>query len=171
MLDCSNAGGVAALACADAGTSALDHEVARLYANAQQDAASSERYALEAAHTAWLAVRNDCVDAACLRAAYIDRIAALRMGDPALADDRDGISIGPVAYTCADGTSLVAVFVNGPSSAVHLALDDGRSLILDQGISGSGARYADEAAGQVFWIKGRNAMATLDGTQTDCSSK
>jgi len=58
-----------------------------------------------------------------------------------------------VAYTCADGSNISAAFYKG-EKRMHMQLS-GRSLVLPQRLSGSGARYAK--GGVSFWIKGQEA--------------
>ncbi len=60
-----------------------------------------------------------------------------------------------IPYIC-DGLKNVTARFDG--GAVML-LADGRSMVLPQGLSGSGARFTDGKA--LFWIKGRNAMLDL----------
>lgn len=58
-----------------------------------------------------------------------------------------------VGYTCADGSNISAAFYKG-ERRMHMQLD-GRSHVLPQRLSGSGARYAK--SGVSFWIKGQEA--------------
>ncbi|HWV54183.1 MliC family protein [Pseudorhodoplanes sp.] len=58
-----------------------------------------------------------------------------------------------VSYTCADGSNVSAAFFKG-EKRMHLQLD-GKSLVLPQRLSASGARYAK--GGVSFWIKGQEA--------------
>jgi putative hemolysin len=69
-------------------------------------------------------------------------------------------------FRCASGKSIDAVFSNGAQSSVSLQLSDGRSLVLPQGLSGSGARYADAAERTVFWNKGDTAFLDENGQPT-----
>ena len=70
------------------------------------------------------------------------------------------ISISPsdaqtyLQYGCEDGAQLSVAFVEKSRSA-HIQLD-GKSIILPQTLSASGARYAK--AGVSFWIKGDDAQ-------------
>ena len=70
------------------------------------------------------------------------------------------------SFACADGKSIGATFVNGPSSSVRLVLSDGRKLTLPQAMSGSGARYASKDEGVVFWNKGNTAFIEEKGKAT-----
>ena len=57
-------------------------------------------------------------------------------------------------YRCEDGAQLSAAFVE-KSNAAYVQLD-GKSLILPQRLSASGARY--KKSGVTFWIKGDDAL-------------
>jgi membrane-bound inhibitor of C-type lysozyme len=75
----------------------------------------------------------------------------------------------PVSYTCADGTSLQAVFSPAGSSmgSVKLVYAEPSSVMtLPQAISADGGRYTQ---GDVeFWIKGNGATLTRAGKSTTC---
>ena len=58
-----------------------------------------------------------------------------------------------VSYSCADGSSISAVFFKG-EKRMHMQLD-GKALALPRRLSASGARYAK--GGVSFWIKGQDA--------------
>jgi len=70
-------------------------------------------------------------------------------------------------FTCSDGKIIGAEF---SQHSVHLALSDGRELMLPQTVSGSGARYANPDESFVFWNKGNSAFIEESGVQTysDC---
>lgn len=78
--------------------------------------------------------------------------------------------VATVDYACADGKSIEAVYY---SDKVDLTLNDGRSMILPQTISGSGIRYANADESFVFWSKGKTAFATEgdpnNPTYADCN--
>jgi membrane-bound inhibitor of C-type lysozyme len=57
-------------------------------------------------------------------------------------------------YRCEDGAQLAAAFVE-KSNAAYVQLD-GKSIILPQRLSASGARY--KKSGVTFWIKGDDAQ-------------
>jgi putative hemolysin len=65
-------------------------------------------------------------------------------------------------FRCDDGKTVDAVFSNGTVSSVSLALSDGRSLVLPQARSASGARYANASQSFVFWNKGDTAFIEED---------
>jgi uncharacterized protein len=62
--------------CSDKQLSGLDDQLAGLYKAARATAANSAT--LEAEQQAWLSARDQCTNAACLKKAYADRIAALK---------------------------------------------------------------------------------------------
>lgn len=63
-------------------------------------------------------------------------------------------------FTCAQG-AMVASFSDG---IVSVKLPDNREFTLEQTISASGARYANEGEQIVFWNKGNTAMVSENGT-------
>ena len=68
-------------------------------------------------------------------------------------------------FACHDGKTIDASFY---ADRVELKLSDGRDLKLPQGMSGSGARYANKDESLVFWNKGDTAFITegADGKET-----
>lgn len=71
-------------------------------------------------------------------------------------------------FKCADDKKIQAVFFK---DKVELTLSDGRTRLLPQAISASGARYANTDESFVFWNKGDTAFVT-EGNSTnfkDCS--
>jgi uncharacterized protein len=73
--DCAKASSFVEKAiCSDKQLSSMDDQLARLYKAAR---ATGGNAALEAEQKAWLSSRDQCADAACLKKAYADRIAAL----------------------------------------------------------------------------------------------
>ncbi len=82
-------------------------------------------------------------------------------------------------FYCDAGKTIAASFYAGaaptdtkpgepprPGGSVELLLSDGRTLSLDQTISGSGARYANPDESIVFWNKGDGLTFTENGAQT-----
>jgi membrane-bound inhibitor of C-type lysozyme len=64
-------------------------------------------------------------------------------------------------FICKDQKSITAIFsTHAASSSVELTLSDGRIFTLPQGISGSGARYANTDESFIFWNKGDTAFIT-----------
>ena len=76
-------------------------------------------------------------------------------------------------FTCADGKSIAATFVNTGNARVQLTLSDGRQMTLPQAMSASGARYANKGETVVFWNKGNTAFIEEGGktTYADCATK
>lgn len=68
--------------------------------------------------------------------------------------DQDKI-INAVTFYCDNNKKIDAVFY---SRKVAVSLSDGRSMVLPQTISGSGARYANTDESFVFWNKGDTAF-------------
>jgi membrane-bound inhibitor of C-type lysozyme len=86
-----------------------------------------------------------------------------------------GLAETPVAtaiFKCAGGKSIDATFY---ANSVSLKLSDGRSLMVPQAMSASGARYANKDETFVFWNKGDTAFITegKDGKETysGCATK
>jgi uncharacterized protein len=161
-----------ALVCATPELAQLDRELARLYglAEAGPHMTSDRRAELVGTQRGWIEGRDDCWKAddkrACVKREYIIRIAELRQGyADARADKAAGISIGPLATECAGlDAGIATVFVNSDPGAVYLAWRD-EVLVLDQVISGSGARYAAATAGgpAQYWNKGDTATLEAPG--------
>jgi membrane-bound inhibitor of C-type lysozyme len=63
-----------------------------------------------------------------------------------------------VSYFCDEGVLQVTY----ASSSVSVTFPDGRTVLLQQTMSGSGTRY--EASGTVFWSKGDDAFVTVGDT-------
>lgn len=87
--------------------------------------------------------------------------------------------IATASYICSDGKAITASYYRDtidtvpkqgeqpiPTGSVHLKLSDGRSMLLSQTISASGARYANTNDSIVFWNKGNTAFIQENGTQT-----
>lgn len=74
------------LICSEPELSALDEQLSKAYAGAREAAGSSQ--ALIAEQRSWLAERNRCADAACIKMAYTARLAQLQpMGGEAVAQE------------------------------------------------------------------------------------
>lgn len=157
--DCDRARGQAQeLVCGDASLAAMDREVARLSALALEPASQAE----------WVQQRDGCDKAdelrQCVMATAMLKIHRLRQGSEA-ARAGEGVSVGPVAFTCRGITGPVeATFVNSDPGAVALEWG-GQAIAIDQAVSGSGARYEGRWNGQPygFWNKGREATFTVPG--------
>jgi membrane-bound inhibitor of C-type lysozyme len=69
-------------------------------------------------------------------------------------------------YACEGGKRIQAIFTTGSQPSVQLSLSDGRQMVLAQGMSASGARYANRDESFVFWNKGRTAFIEEAGQRT-----
>ena len=63
--------------------------------------------------------------------------------------------INSVTFNCDSNKTIQAIFFK---DKVELTLSDGRNMLLSQGISASGARYANSDESFVFWNKGDTAF-------------
>jgi membrane-bound inhibitor of C-type lysozyme len=87
---------------------------------------------------------------------------------PQAADPRpDADTIGPVTFTCDDGSAIMATFDNAPDPATVLLVRGDQQATLPQAMSGSGARYVGDDI--TFWNKGRDAAVEWQGTKLECS--
>lgn len=66
-----------------------------------------------------------------------------------------GETIAEASYACDAGKVIDARYLE---RAVEIKLSDGRGFTLEQTISGSGVRYANEGEAVVFWNKGNTAF-------------
>lgn len=64
-------------------------------------------------------------------------------------------TITSVNYKCDGGKTISAVYFD---DKVELNLSDGKSLLLMQGMSGSGVRYVNSDESITFWNKGNTAF-------------
>jgi len=79
-----------------------------------------------------------------------------------------GDTIGPVTFTCDDGSAIQATFDNAPDPATVLLVRGDQTFTLLQAISGSGARYLGD--GIEFWNKGNDAMVDWQGAKLSCGT-
>ncbi|MDM0073937.1 MliC family protein [Variovorax sp. J2P1-59] len=155
--------------CSDDMLAALDRETARLYglARATPGLSAQRKNELTAVQRGWIKGRDDCWKAsdatACIRDAYISRIAELRAGYKG-ARAKGGVSIGPVTVTCPGSPPMSATFVNVEPSLAYLAGSD-RGLVMTIARSGSGAKYTGQYPDgeATFWQKGPEAFVQLPG--------
>ncbi len=157
--DCGRANGQAQeMVCGDANLAAMDREVARL-AGLAAEPAGQANYALQ---------RDNCWKAdelrQCVMATAMLEIHRLRQGSEA-ARGGDGLSVGPVAYSCRgiDGPVL-ATFVNSDAGAAALEWG-GQAVAIDRATTASGVRFDGRWNGQsyAFWTKGKEATLTVPG--------
>ena len=77
-----------------------------------------------------------------------------------------------VKYRCKDGSHLTATFTppgDGIGTADLVFAGSGDTYTLPQALSADGGRYADENT--EFWIKGKTARLTRNGTSTECEAE
>lgn len=79
----------------------------------------------------------------------------------------DPDKIGPVTFTCDDGSAITATFDNVPTPATVLLARGDETFTLPQAISADGARYVGDDI--TFWNKGRDAMVEWQGQKLSCS--
>jgi len=157
--DCGRANGQAQeLVCGDANLAAMDREVARLAGLAAEPAAQAD----------WAQQRDGCWKAdelrQCVMASAVLKIHALRQGSEA-ARGSDGLSVGPVAYSCRGIQGpVLATFVNSDPGAAALEWG-GEAIAIDHATTASGARYDGRWNGQsyAFWTKDKEATLTVPG--------
>jgi membrane-bound inhibitor of C-type lysozyme len=77
-------------------------------------------------------------------------------------------TIGPVTFTCDDGSTIEATFDNAPDTATVKLVRGDQQRTLPQAMSASGARYVGE--GIEFWNKGNDAAVEWQGTKFECST-
>ena len=171
--DCAKAASAAEkLVCSDPALSALDQELARLFALARDDPdlGADQRATLIAMQRGWIKGRDDCWKADDLRTCvvdeYLSRILDLRQESAAARGaDAAGISLGPFAVTCEGfGQPIALTIAKTNPELAWLEWPDGY-LALTQTMSGSGVRYASEGEGgeTVFWMKGKDATFDRPG--------
>jgi membrane-bound inhibitor of C-type lysozyme len=100
----------------------------------------------------------------------------------------DARLIASVRYMCDGGKTITATYYKGeasevpapgnppiPTGSVEVAMDSNESELLQQTISGSGIRYANEDESFVFWSKGDSALImrnnSMDLNYTNCMAQ
>lgn len=148
--DCSKveSGSIEALVCQSDELSALDRQLADVYAAASKKAANEQPPMLKAEQRGWIKGRNDCWKAtsipACVKDSYQLRIVELQ------ARYRLVESIGPVSYQCnANPADEVSVTFFKTEPATLIAERGDSTSLMVQVISASGARY--EGQNEMFW--------------------
>ncbi|MDQ2101689.1 MliC family protein [Azospirillum isscasi] len=150
-------GSIEQAVCADAGLSALDRKLARVYGEAAGKAANEHPPVLKAEQRGWIKGRNDCWKAgdrrACVEEQYVLRIAELQ------ARYRLVPSTGPVRFACggAPGNELVATFFETEPPTLIAERGDEASLMYGQPAA-SGARY--QGRNESFWEHQGEARVT-----------
>ena len=139
---------VEALICQDAGLSALDQQLALVYAEASKKAVNEHPATLKAEQRGWIKGRDDCWKSQdqklCVSDSYLQRIVELQ------ARYRLVDSVGPVTWLC-DGDSrnqVVVTFFKTEPATLIAERGDSTSLMTQQ-ISASGSRYLGR--NESFW--------------------
>ena len=139
---------VEALICQDAGLSALDQQLALVYAEASKKAVNEHPATLKAEQRGWIKGRDDCWKSQdqklCVSDSYLQRIVELQ------ARYRLVDSVGPVTWLC-DGDSrnqVVVTFFQTEPATLIAERGDSTSLMTQQ-ISASGSRYLGR--NESFW--------------------
>jgi uncharacterized protein len=170
---CANAkaGTAAKMVCDSPLLSGLDREMRRVFTAAASSGAGAD--AIRKQQVAWLGRRDACVGqpnpATCIRDDYLGRIASIRAASAsARAANPQGTSLGPFAFQCAGNHGVLKItYVNVVPALAWVAV--GRhTYALEQGMSGSGARYV--AGGVSFWEHQGEAtwQTTAKGPETTC---
>jgi len=151
----SKPGSSEALICADPALAALDRQLADVYAAARKKATNEKPPVLQAEQRGWVKGRDECWkaqqggQAACMRGAYVDRIAELQARYRLVASD------GPVFLAC-DGNpanEVVVTYFRTEPPTLIAERGDQTSLMVRQ--SGDGERY-----------QGRNETLVQQGAES-----
>lgn len=148
--DCGkvDAGSIEAMICSDGELSALDRQLASVYAAAARKAANEHPPVLKAEQRGWIKGRDDCWKSddqrSCVRNEYRLRIAELQ------ARYRLVASLGPFRFVC-DGNpvnEVIATFFETDPGTLIAERGDSVSLMYQQP-SASGTRY--QGRNETFW--------------------
>lgn len=158
LCDTPNLNEIETLICQDDTLKVLDYEITIVYDQAYMAAQKlGILQELEKSQQDWLKTRNNCAKAedrkACTQTQYLERIAYLQT-------EWDLIKPNLKAnYFCGEDKhfELTAHFYNQTAVATVKIAYNGKTDILLQKISASGARYVG-IMGQLFWIKGNEAI-------------
>lgn len=175
--DCNQAQSEAEkLVCSELQLALLDRELTRVYNMAFQDPSlgTREKKYLRASQRGWIKGRDEVWKVKdkkrYVRDVYLLRIAEILKGYPVARSNRgDGISKGPVGYTC-DGAPAEAYFITTDPGSMILYFEES-PFVLIQEKAGSGAKYTGKyAVGSVeFRAQGEEAVFTsLDGRKLQC---
>ncbi len=158
------------LICKDDEISALDNQLAGVYAASLENIPADERKNLKAMQRGWIKGRNDCWKSRdlrdCVKFAYESRITELQIQGGLVSVPE------PVQYQCNSGDYdyLTAIFYRSTVlSVVALTRINDREtwqVIAYHSRSGSGAKY--EGQNVLFWSKGNEAMLEWNGEQLKC---
>ena len=151
------AGSIEAMICQDESLSALDRQLAEVYAAATAKAVNERPPTLKAEQRGWIKGRDDCWKSddkhGCVEGEYRRRIAELQ------ARYRLVPGIGPVTFICDDNPAnqVVATFFQTDPGTLIAEHGDSVSLMYQQP-SGSGARY--QGRNETFWEHQGEARVT-----------
>ena len=167
--DCGGvkSGSIEALVCENAGLSALDRELADVYAAASAKAHNEQPPVLKGEQRGWIKGRDDCWKSddvrTCVEDAYRLRIAELQ------ALYRLVPTRGPVFYQCGGqpANEVVATFFDTEPPTAMVERGDSSSLMFRRP-SASGSRY--EGRNESFWEHHGEATVTwgYDGPELHC---
>ncbi len=142
-------GSIAALVCDDARLSALDRQLARVYADARKKAQRQRPATLQAEQRGWVKGRDDCWKAgdqraACVEQSYVRRIAELQ------ARYRLVSARGPLRWACEGNAAneLVVTFFDTQPASLIAERGDSQSLMF-QVPAASGSQY--EGRNERYW--------------------
>lgn len=154
--------------CEDATLEGLDKEESRLAdLAAAAPMKASQKKDLSQSQASFRKTLAACIDAKpCLQRTLIERIYRLRQGYADVrSKDAEGTSLGPFIASCPGLDGLLEVtFVNVAPALAFLSWRD-RSVVLQQALAASGARYTGAFGGgeAQFWNKGKEATLELPG--------
>lgn len=171
--DCSTVAStsIEALVCQSDELSALDRQLAEVYAAARKKAVNAHPPTLKAEQRGWIKGRNDCWKSgdsrACIVSSYKERIVELQIQYGQL------VVPSPVYYTC-NATDLTAVFYNqtDPQAVVLTVipiLADPGQMTAFRVHSASGARY--EGGNVEFWEHHGEAQLSWYDKVMSCSKQ
>ncbi len=137
--DCAKASSFVEKAiCSDKQLSSMDDQLARLYKAAR---ATGGNAALEAEQKAWLSSRDQCADAACLKKAYADRIAAL--SGPTAVPSASGDFTG--TYKMKGGEALIVQTAGKIKFSINATYGQNTGEVSgDVPLMGNSAKYVDQ---------------------------
>ncbi|MEE4243280.1 MAG: MliC family protein [Desulfopila sp.] len=157
--DCSRvaAGSIEAMICADKPLSALDRNLAKVYAAALNLAEHEHPPVLKAEQRGWIKGRNECWKSAdkreCVRNSYQQRIVELQAAYRLVPFN------GPVSYLCNDNPAneFIVTFFHTEPPTLIAERGDSTSLMYLQP-SASGSRY--QGRNEAFWEHAGTAVIT-----------
>lgn len=148
--DCSKveSGSIEARVCQSDELSALDRQLAEVYAAATKKAVNQQPPILKAEQRGWIKGRNECWKAReknqCIQDSYQQRIAELQARYQLIPGN------GPIAFVCDGDTRNQVIATFYPTEPATLIAERGDSVsLMYQVVSASGAKY--EGRNELFW--------------------